>query len=676
MKRTPVLVVGVLLLAVLGVSGSACGQSGREPADTARSSEPAQSSENARYQKLADQFGGGVRAEDVSGPHVPTVDVSNPDKREVTPALGGRVILHMPSQPANLNYMIENSSATTTILKEIHSALLLFDWETWKQELVLAERMDVEDTLILKGGRAADNGNIVFGKVTEDGDDYVVTSGSPVHPMDEVRVPKSDVESLQRGTVFTFKLRPDVLWHDGHPFDAADVLFTWQSYLNPAVDCDSARFRFQEIVKGELLDKLTVRFFYRQQYYSAVETFNDSLCILPRHLYDLSDPDNKAFNAKATADEQGKFINENPHNIDWVGLGPYRVTKWERDQYVEAERFPGYFEKSPAAAGYLDTLRWRFIKDDDAAFNALLNGDIDIFWRVKTEDYFGALTAQKAFTDKYYKAYSYVGQYGYTVWNSQRSRFSDARVRTALAHAFDSAGWIATKYSSLAVAVTGPMFFLSPAYNRDVLPLAYDPDKAEELLVEAGWYDRNGDGTIDKDGEEFVIEFLMPAGNKASEAFGTRLQDSFARLGIKVQILPLEWASFIERLRNRDFDAANLSWTIPELESDPRQIWHSDEAPAAKRGSNYAGYADPLSDELIEKGRQELDFGKRQEYWKALHKRIYELQPYLFGQTPPTKYAINKQLRGVKLFNFPIGLRLRDLYYAAGTPGTRPLNGN
>jgi len=440
------------------------------------------------------------------------------------------------------------------------------------------------------------------------------------------------------------------------------------------VDCDQTRFRFQELLHGELLDPLTIRFFYRQQYYSAVETFNDSMCLLPRHLYDLHDPDNKDYDPKATPEQCGTYINENPHNIDWVGLGPYRLTKWERDQFVEAERFPGYFEKDPAKAGYLDSLRWRFIANDDAAFNALLNGELDIFWRVKTEDYFGDLTAQPAFTDKFYKAYTYVGQYGYTAWNMKRSKFSDVNVRTALAHAFDERGWVETKYAGLAVPVTGPAFFLMPAYNREVLPVSYDPDKAEELLIDAGWYDRNGDGTIDKDGEELVIEFLMPAGNKASEAFGTKMQESYAKIGVKVVLQPLEWASFIERLRNRDFDGANLAWTIPELESDPMQIWHSSESVEGKRGSNYASYSDPKTDEFIELGRKELDFDKRQEYWRGMHQRIYELQPYLFGQTPPTKVAINRELRGVKLYNFPIGLRLRDMYYEEGTPGTRPLN--
>jgi hypothetical protein len=62
--------------------------------------------------------------------------------------------------------------------------------------------------------------------------------------------------------------------------------------------------------------------------------------------------------------------------------------------------------------------------------------------------------------------------------------------------------------------------------------------------------------------------------------------------------------------------------------------------------------------------------------WHQLHERIYSLQPYLFGLTPPQKYAFDKELRGVKLYNFSPGYRMRDMYYAEGTPGTRPLSSN
>jgi peptide/nickel transport system substrate-binding protein len=607
---------------------------------------------------------------------MPDTDHPDRDAGPVRPALGGRVIMHIEAQPANLNYAIENSAICTFVLNEIHAALLRFNWETLEQDLELATRMDIEDTVVLKGGRADDGSNIVFGKVTDGGDAWVVSSGSPHNPIGETRVPKADAEDVLRGTVFTFELRQDALWHDGHPFDADDVVFSAELYKNPSVDCDEKRFRFLEILESEKLDEHTVRFFYAKQYFQAMQTFNDTMCLLPSHLYDLSDPDNPDHDPQASDAKQGTYINENPHNTQFVGLGPYKLTRWERGQYIEAVRFDDYFETDPSERGYVDVMRWRYIDGDDSAFQALVNEEIDIFRRVKTEDYFGELTETEAFKRNFYKTYTYVGQYGYTGWNMYRTKFADAQVRTALAHAFDGAAWVQSKYKGLAVQVTGPAFFLSPAYNHDIKPLPYDPGMAEELLAEAGWYDRTGDGIVDKNGEELVIEFLYPTGNRASLDFGSKLQESYAKVGVGVSLQPLEFASMLERILDREFDACNLAWVIPEPESDPKQIWHSDEAGFDKRSSNHSGYADPRSDELIDKLRVELDETKRLGYWHELHARIYELQPYMFGQTPPSKIAFHKKLRGVKLYNYAPGFKVRDMYFVEGTPGTRPLNQN
>jgi peptide/nickel transport system substrate-binding protein len=228
----------------------------------------------------------------------------------------------------------------------------------------------------------------------------------------------------------------------------------------------------------------------------------------------------------------------------------------------------------------------------------------------------------------------------------------------------------------LAVPVTGPAFFLSPYYNQDVQVLAYDPTRAEELLAEADWYDRNGDGNIDKDGQELTIEFLMPSGNKASEAYGQKLQESFGKVGIKVTIQVQEWASFLERILNRDFDCANLAWVMYDPESDPTQLWHGSYGALEKRSSNHAGLMDPEVDKLIDTLKVLPAESARIPLWHQLHARIYELQPYLFGQTPPTKYTFNRKLHGVRLYTTSPGYRVRDMYYEEGTPGTRPLNRN
>jgi peptide/nickel transport system substrate-binding protein len=616
----------------------------------------------------------GLTAEDL-GPSDPTADRFNPDKTEVKAALGGRVIQHIASEPPNLNFAIENSAVIRWIHFDIHAGLLSFNPATWDYEPELAEQYWIEDTLIKKGGRGADNSNILYGTVTEDGTDYVVTSGSPYNKMTETRIPMADVDSLARGTVFTFKIRDGVYWHDGEKYDAEDAFFSWQIYKNPHVDCDEKRFAFDEIVHAEVIDPLVVRYFYNKQYFLALQTFDLAFCQLPSHLYNLLDPTNPEYDPNASLERQGTHINENPHNINWVGLGPYQLTTWERGQYLEAKKFDRFWNPDPAYAGYVDVLRWRHIDDDNLAFQALLNGEVDIFDRVKSEDFMGAATQEASFTDKFYKAFTYTGSVGFTVWNTAQPHLSDPRVRTALAYAFDVQDWIRTNYEGLALPASYSTFRLGPAYNRDVKVLPYDTQEAQRLLTEAGWYDRDANGIVDKDGKSLSIEVLMPSGNKASEKLLQKMQESYEKIGVQLTIQPYEWATFIEHLLDGDYDAANLAWVLEGIESDPYGAWHKDEADPNRRTSNYAKFSDQVASDLIDQLRVELDPEKRYPIWHQLHARIYEMQPFLFGWNVPRKIAFNKALRGVKLYKFDPGYRLRDMYYEDGTPGTRPMPG-
>lgn len=674
---TPSMLTMACVAALLIAPG--CGGGGGEPDASSsggteeRAATPRAGSDPAVDPKLAQA---GVTALDLAGPAEPPIDQFHPEGSEdVRPALGGRVIQHIASEPPNLNASIESSAVITWVLREIHGGLLRFNKSTWAYEPDLATGYDLEDTLILDGGRGDGNTNVVFGKVEESGDHYVVTSGSPNNPMERREVPRSEVASLERGTVFTFHLRDGILWHDGHGLDIDDVMFSFELFRNPHVDCETSRFVFDDIVHAEVVGERSIRFFFREQYFGAERVFDmTTLCLLPRHLYDLLDPDNPDHRPDATDEERGTYINDNPRNNDFVGLGPYRLTVWERGRYLEAEKFDGYYDKDPEKSGYLDVLRWTHVDDDNLAFQALLNGEVDIFDRVKSDDFLGAATKSDLFTQNFYKAFTYTGNLGYVGWNMYRDKLSDVRVRTALAHSFDVHDWIRTNYEGLALVATGTQFRFGPGYNRDVEPYNYDVERAHELLAEAGWLDRDGNGIVDKDGEDLVIEALMPSGNKASEKLLQKMQESFETIGVKLTIQQMEWATFLERILERDFDACNLAWVLNDVESDPKGLWHSDEAVPDRRTSNHSGYADAVSDSLIEAGRRELDPETRHQIWKELHLRIYEAQPYLFGWNVPRKIAFSRKIRGVKLYKFAPGYELRDLYYPEGTPGTRPLD--
>ena len=151
------------------------------------------------------------------------------------------------------------------------------------------------------------------------------------------------------------------------------------------------------------------------------------------------------------------------------------------------------------------------------------------------------------------------------------------------------------------------------------------------------------------------------------------MQEGFSKAGVNLEIVQAEWASLMERKHERDFDAVNMATTIPGFESDPMQSWHSSTGAFDVRSSNHAGLRDEQIDALIDQIRAELDEGKRAKLWHEFQRRLYELQPFLFMNCPPRKFAFNRKIHGVKLYLIPPGFKLRDMYYAAGTPGTRPI---
>jgi ABC-type dipeptide/oligopeptide/nickel transport system permease component len=243
-------------------------------------------------------------------------------------------------------------------------------------------------------------------------------------------------------------------------------------------------------------------------------------------------------------------------------------------------------------------------------------------------------------------------------------------VRKALAQSMDMEEYVRTVAHGLALLPTGFQCYFGPAYDHDVQRLPFDLESARERFAEAGWYDRDGDGVIDKDGQPFELHLMIQSGSKGSEIFARMFQESLAKVGVRLVIAPLDWATYMERLNARDFDAGIGSWAVDVTENDPVQLWHSQSA--GRGGSNHAGVIDPHVDELIARGARELDDEKRWATWRELHRYLYEeVQPYLYREMPPRKFALSKAVRGVQFFKVTPATR-RAAGSPAGTPGTRP----
>ncbi len=602
--------------------------------------------------------------------HQPGPDGRRPPLPE--PAWGGRITAHTDSLPRHLNQALSSSAYTRRILGYAHAWLMRYDARTLEFVPQLARSVEIEDTLVRRKGRA--QGGVLFGQVVERGETYVLRGADG-----EQAYPKSEFESLERGTVFTFKLRDDVVWHDGHPFDAHDVVFSWSIYRNPEVKCDEKRWQHEKILEATALDAHTVRFVYERQYFHALITVGD-LFLMPRHLYDPTDPDHAkadpAFHQqRREADPEwtpgpadvAACVNENVHNREFVGLGPYRVASWQGDT-LDLVRFDGWFD--PASGGYVDTIRWREIRELGPAFRALAAGELDFLDTIGSDDYFGAQAASPEFTRRYYKGTHRAQQYWYVGWNNLSPKLSDPRVRRALAHLADLEAFRQSYYRGLAETMNGPFLPHSPAADPSIAPLAFDPAAAQRLLIEAGWIDRDGDGVRDKDGVPLRIELLITPGNPAASGFGTKLQEDMARAGVRLDVQALDFNVLDARKQKREFEAVALGWAMAP-EADPEQAWHSRWGAPDKRGGNFVGLQDEVVDALIEEGQRELDFERRQRVWHRLQARIMELQPYLFCYAPLRKFALSRKLRGFQETAIDPNWNLCDLYFPKGTPGTR-----
>jgi len=151
----------------------------------------------------------------------------------------------------------------------------------------------------------------------------------------------------------------------------------------------------------------------------------------------------------------------------------------------------------------------------------------------------------------------------------------------------------------------------------------------------------------------------MPSGFEAYRRRAALMKENLRKLGIDMTVRELEWATFLESIYDRKFDACSLGWGTP-IESDPYQIWHTSQS--ENRGSNHVGFGTPETDRLIEQSRLTIDDAARRKLFPQLHRIQNEMQPYLFMYTEPNLGIYDKRYRGVKFYKVRPGWDLAEWY--------------
>jgi peptide/nickel transport system substrate-binding protein len=439
------------------------------------------------------------------------------------------------------------------------------------------------------------------------------------------------------GLEITFKLRDDIYFSDGVPITSDDVIFTYDTIMNPEIDAATVAQQYVDVEKLIRIDDKQLRFVMKRPFFKTLDAlaFGD-MGIYPEHIYKFDDP--TEFNERVS----------NP-----VGSGPYLFERWDVGSEIVLRRNENYWGTKPRFRKVV----YRFITNAVACLQALRAGNIDLM--IPEPDQFSDLGSDEAFKEQFHYIQYYEPKvaYFYIGWNIDTPYFSDRRVRLAMTHIIDREKIIDRLLKGSGKIISGPFYSEGGQNDPDISPWPYNPSRAKELLDQAGWIDSDGDGIRDKNGVPFRFKFMYNSSNTFYIRLTKLIKDEAAKVGIDVVADPYEWSVLLPRLTDRKFEAMVMGWGGDVID-DPYQIFHSSQI--GNGASNYVGFSNRSADKLIETARMTLDEEERNKLFHQVHRILHEEQPYTFLFERPEMRLLDKRFQNVKIH--PMGLNWLEWY--------------
>lgn len=463
-------------------------------------------------------------------------------------------------------------------------------------------------------------------------------------------------------TSVTFNLRKDVTWHDGEPFTAHDVVFTYKSIADPDyVAAGGVRTNyvarlvgFEEYRNGETdefpgvvaLDDHTVQFNFVEP--NVIALADAAFPIIPEHVF-------KDVPVAEMPEHEGSLM---PGKV--IGTGPFKFTDMvEGEQYVLTKN-ENYWQGEPK----LDSIVWRVVSSS-VILGLLENGEIDFvadpsgfqpgdYEQVAAMDHIEIIEEP----DFGYQILGFFHNYrpqediDNGVINPDNfipnPRLEDKRVRQAIAYAIDREGLIDALLHGHGTVMNSPIAPQWWVFDGDT-PEQYehDLDKAKSLLEEAGYVDVDGDGFVeDPNGEPYELTMVYPLGIEIRERSAPIIQGMIEELGIKVNLLqPFEFAVYSDELaETQDWDLYLLGWSLGTTDPDPSGLWTAADA------YNFGRWNDPEADELVKKAitpPEAFDRDFRAEVYRDWQVKFQEELPALILYARNSLWAYNKRMTGI-----------------------------
>lgn len=408
------------------------------------------------------------------------------------------------------------------------------------------------------------------------------------------------------GTAYTFHLRQDVTFHNGEPFSADAVAFSWERGSRPEMQWSD---RWQRAQSVEKIDEYTVRVTTDAPDPLLLKVMAQQWAMVPpKYIEEVG--------------EQG--FTEHP-----VGTGPFMFEEWTKGDRIVYKANPNYWEEGLPK---VETLIFRPIPESATRVAAIQTGEVDIVTRLSAEEAQSLLGLPNVKVIRYpIDRVFYIAFNNLTTGVDQPTE--DPLVRQAMNYAVDRQAIIDALFGGYAKLATGLIASPDLGYDEDLAPYPYDPEKARELLAEAGYPDG------------FEMDFACPSGaytnfEQVCEAVAGYLDD----VGIKTSL------EFMESSRYWDLEAEKKlpplfgdSWSERSGEALPRLI-------GALGGwdASFSSWSDPEIDRLLEEIGQTVDDEKRAELYTELHHYMYENPPFIYLYEPVTFEAISTQVHDYK----------------------------
>ncbi len=452
--------------------------------------------------------------------------------------------------------------------------------------------------------------------------------------------PSGNIVSWQTsadGLVDKMVLRDDMVWSDGKPITAQDVVFSFLAIMTDQVIIPAVRTGTEQLKWVEAYDDNTVVFFHKEAL--ATNTLNMAFPIIPKHIYEKSLAEDPTMNRS----DYHSQLEDKP-----VVGGPYELVRRVRNQEFVVRRRENYFRvggKQVRPRPYFKEIRVKVIEDFNTALVALKAGQIEESM-LRPEQWVSQTNG-----DEFYKRNTKVTDLEWTefhfVWNLKSPFFSDPRVREAMAWAVDYDELLKVVCQGLYQQAQGPFHPESWMFPSDAAPPFYqDFDRAESLLEEAGWTDSDGDGVRDKmiDGQRVPFEFtLLTYQTETGIQASVLLKSSLEQIGVICNVKPTEFTVLVDSQQKKQFEAAMGGWGAGTDPFSSENMYGSDQP------RNYGSYSNVEVDKLFKAGLRELDHEKRKKIYAEIHKLLWQDQPYTWLFYRNAFYGFSKKLRG---YNF------------------------